>query len=47
MYDHWPAKIVASSPQEALCVDLVGPYTCKGLDGSEKGQSTNDHNGQW
>jgi hypothetical protein len=27
-------KLVISTPWEALCVDLVGPYTLKGSDGS-------------
>jgi hypothetical protein len=27
-------KIVISTPWEALCVNLIGPYTLKGLDGS-------------
>ena len=31
---HLPPKIVISTPWEALCVDLVGPYTLKGKDGS-------------
>ncbi len=30
---HLPPKIVISTPWEALCVDLVGPYTLKGKDG--------------
>ena len=33
-YGHLPPKIVSSTPWEALCVDLVGPYTLKGKDGS-------------
>ena len=33
-YGHLPSKIVISTPWEALCVDLVGPYTLKGKDGS-------------
>ncbi len=32
-YGHLPPKIVISTPWEALCVDLVGPYTLKGKDG--------------
>jgi hypothetical protein len=28
-----PPKIVISTPWEALCVDLVGPYTLKGKEG--------------
>jgi hypothetical protein len=32
-YGHLPSKIVISTPWEALCVDLVGPYTLKGKDG--------------
>jgi hypothetical protein len=33
-YGHLPSKFVISVPWEALCVDLVGPYTLKGKDGS-------------
>jgi hypothetical protein len=33
-YGHLPSKIVLSIPWEALCVDLIGPYTLKGKDGS-------------
>jgi hypothetical protein len=33
-YGHLPPKIVISTPWEALCVNLVGPYTLKGEDGS-------------
>ncbi len=32
-YGHLPPKIVISTPWEALCVNLVGPYTLKGKDG--------------
>jgi hypothetical protein len=32
-YGHLPPKIVTSTPWEALCVNLVGPYTLKGKDG--------------
>jgi hypothetical protein len=32
-YGHLPPKIAISTPWEALCVDLVGPYTLKGKDG--------------
>jgi hypothetical protein len=32
-YGHLPSKIVISTPWEALCVNLVGPYTLKGKDG--------------
>ncbi len=31
-YGHLPPKIIISTPWEALCVDLVGPYTLKGKD---------------
>ena len=34
-YGHLPSKIVISTPWEALCVNLVCPYTLKGKDGSE------------
>ena len=33
-YGHRPPKIVISTSWEALCVNLIGPYTLKGLDGS-------------
>jgi len=33
-YGHLPSKIVICIPCEALCVDLIGPYTIKGKDGS-------------
>jgi hypothetical protein len=33
-YGHLPSKIVISTPWEALCVNLVGPYTLKGKDSS-------------
>jgi hypothetical protein len=32
-YGHLTPKIIISTPWEALCVDLVGPYTLKGKDG--------------
>jgi hypothetical protein len=33
-YEHDPPKLVIMTPWKALCVDLVGPYTLKGKDGS-------------
>ncbi len=33
-YRHVPPKLVITSPWRVLCVDLVGPYTFKGKDGS-------------
>ncbi len=33
-YGHLPPKQVISTPWEALCVDLIGPYTIKGKDSS-------------
>ncbi len=33
-YGHVPPKLVIKTPWRALCVDLVGPYTLKGKDGS-------------
>ena len=33
-YGHLPSKIVISTPWEALCVNIVGPYTLNGKDGS-------------
>jgi hypothetical protein len=32
-YGHLTPKIIISTPWEALCVNLVGPYTLKGKDG--------------
>jgi hypothetical protein len=31
----FPGKFVITNPWEALCVDLIGPYTLKGKDGTE------------
>jgi hypothetical protein len=31
-YGKLPAKIAITTPWEALCVDLIGPYTLKGKD---------------
>jgi len=31
-YRKLSAKLVIASPQEALCMDLIGPYTLKGKD---------------
>jgi hypothetical protein len=33
-YGHVPLKLVITTPWQALCVDLMGPYTLKGIDGS-------------
>jgi hypothetical protein len=33
-YEHVPPKLVITTPWRALCVDLIGPYTLKGKDGS-------------
>jgi hypothetical protein len=33
-YGHPPPKLVITTPRKALCVDLIGPYTLKGKDGS-------------
>jgi hypothetical protein len=33
-YGHLPPKLVVTTPWKALCVDLIGPYTLKGKDGS-------------
>jgi hypothetical protein len=33
-YGHLPPKPVITTPWKALCVDLIGPYTLKGKDGS-------------
>ena len=35
-YGHLPPKTVITTPWRTLCVDLVGPYTLKGKDGSVK-----------
>jgi hypothetical protein len=34
-YGTLPVKLVIIKPWEALCVDLIGPYTLKGKDGTE------------
>ena len=34
-YGHVPVKTIKRKPWEALCVDLIGPYTLKGKDGAE------------
>jgi hypothetical protein len=33
-YGHLPPKLVITTPWKELCVDLIGPYTLKGKDGS-------------
>jgi hypothetical protein len=33
-YGHLPPELVITTPWKALCVDLIGPYTLKGKDGS-------------
>ena len=33
-YGKLPAKLAITTPWEALCVDLIGPYTLKGKDGT-------------
>jgi hypothetical protein len=33
-YGHLPSKITITVPWRALCVDLIGPYTLKGKDGT-------------
>jgi hypothetical protein len=33
-YRHLPSKIVITIPWRVLCVDLIGPYTLKGTDGT-------------
>jgi hypothetical protein len=33
-YRHVPLKLVITIPSKALCVDLIGPYTLNGKDGS-------------
>ncbi len=33
-YGHLPPKLAITTPWKALCVDLIGPYTLKGKDGS-------------
>jgi hypothetical protein len=32
-YGHIPPKLVITTPWEAFCVDLIGPYTRTGKDG--------------
>ncbi len=34
-YGKLPTKLVISTPWEALCVDLIGPYTLIGKDGTQ------------
>ena len=34
-YGKLPTKLVVRNPWEALCVDLIGPYTLKGKDKTE------------
>ena len=34
-YGKLPPKLVVMTPWEALCVDLIGPYTLKGKDGTQ------------
>ncbi len=34
-YSKLPPKLIIMTPWEALCVNLVGPYTLKGKDGSQ------------
>ncbi len=34
-YGHLPAKLIIGTLWECLCVDLIGPYTIKGKDGSQ------------
>jgi hypothetical protein len=33
-YGHLPPKLLITTPWKALCVDLIGPYTLKGKEGS-------------
>ncbi len=33
-YGHLPSKTVITVPWRALCVDLIGPYTLKGKNGT-------------
>jgi hypothetical protein len=33
-FGHLPSKIIITIPWRALCVDLIGPYTLKGKDGT-------------
>jgi hypothetical protein len=33
-YGHAPPKLVITTPWQALCLDLIGPYTHKGKDGT-------------
>jgi hypothetical protein len=33
-YGHLPPKLVITTPWKVLCVDLIGPYTLNGQDGS-------------
>jgi hypothetical protein len=33
-YGHVPPKLIITTPWRVLCVDLIGPYTLNGKDGS-------------
>ncbi len=33
-YGHVPPKLVITTPWQALCLDLIGPYTLKGINGT-------------
>jgi hypothetical protein len=33
-YGHLPLKLVIMTPWKVICVDIIGPYTLKGKDGS-------------
>jgi hypothetical protein len=33
-YVHLPPKLVITTPWRVLCIDLIGPYTLKGKEGS-------------
>ena len=41
-YGKLPTKIAWTRPWNTLCVDLVGPYTFKGKDGTEVNVSYHD-----
>ena len=34
-YGKLPTKLAITNPWEAVCVDLIGPYTLKGKDGTQ------------
>ena len=44
-YGHVPPKLVITTPWRVLCVDLIGPYTLNGKDGSSIPYTLNGKDG--